>query len=93
MYANQTIVWKRRTGVNAYNEPTFSVGAVITGRFQDEVKYLRKTDGTEILSSIQVITQGNNIAPGDMLDDHTVIYVQNSRDIDGSILFKVVYLE
>lgn len=93
-YANQTITWKRRTGQNAYNEPTFAPDASIKVRWEDKRRLVRSFTGEEVISEATIYTE-SLVEPNDVLIDPdgrewTVITKGKSPDLDGGDLFRKV---
>lgn len=66
-YTAQTVTWKRQTGVNQYNEPTFEE-TTIRARWQPQFTRVRDSRGEEVTSSARVYT-AKPVDIGDMLID------------------------
>lgn len=92
-YLTQSITWKRRTGQNSYNEPTFTTSSIKV-RWVDKRRFVRKFTGEEVISESTIYTQAL-VEPGDVLVDPdgrewTVLTKSKSPELDGSELFRKV---
>lgn len=54
-YLNQSVLWKVQTGVNEYNEPTFSAGTTIKAQLEYKRKLVRKPTSEEVISEATVL--------------------------------------
>jgi hypothetical protein len=90
-YANQLISWKHKTAVSKYNEPTYAT-STIKGRRVNSFKLIRNATGEQVVSSSQVLT-ASTVVVDDLLDNLVVIAVTDATDLDGTILFKEVFLQ
>lgn len=90
-YAKQSLIWKRATSVNEYNEPTYST-STIKGRKETGFKLIRNSKGEETVSSARVFTK-SAVTEGDLIDDELVIAVTTAVDLDGKTGYYAVYLK
>lgn len=89
-YANQTLEHKAVTGINEYNEPTYSTSN-IKGRKEPGNKLIRNNEGEEVVSSALVLTE-TEVSVGDKIDGRLVLKVDEAAGLDGTIEFYEVYL-
>lgn len=90
-YTNQTLILKKPTSVNEYNEATYS-STSIKGRLENGYKLIRNKQGEETVSSARVFTK-TLVQVDDMINDMLVISSEPLTDIDGKTGFYTVYLK
>ena len=94
-YANQLLTWKHVTGINEYNEPSYST-TPIRGRKEVGLKLVTNSQGhqagQEIVSSACVFTS-SPVEAGDQLDGQSVITVDTNIGLSGAVAFYEVYLK
>jgi hypothetical protein len=92
---NQTAVWKRKTGVNEYNEQSFAADETIYCRIEYKGRMVRDSQKQQIMSEISVYTV-SAVKPDDVIVidsvEYPVLTVANQADLDGDILFYEVRL-
>ncbi|MGF9711719.1 hypothetical protein [Paenibacillus naphthalenovorans] len=95
LYANQTVIWKKKLSVNDYNEPDYDSGSQIDCRLEYKRKMVRDTEGQEVLSESAVYTE-TAVKIGDVIIidgiDWNVISSNPQYDLFGEIVFYEVRL-
>ena len=89
-YLNQTLIWGQAGEPDVYNEIPFT-NVFIKGRKEEGFKLIRNSQGQEVVSSACVFTD-EAVKVGDKVDGRIVLSAQPMNDLDGSILFREVYL-
>ncbi len=93
-YLNQSATWKTVASVNEYNEPTFT-NTTITCRMEYKRQMVRDAQGQEVVSEATLYTT-SAVLPGDVITyssrDWSVLTVADEAELDGSILFRAVYM-
>lgn len=93
-YLNQTATWKTVSSVNEYNEPTFT-STTITCRMEYKRQMVRDAEGQEVVSEATLYTL-SAVLPGDIITysarDWSVITVADEAQLDGSVMFRAVYM-
>lgn len=90
-YANQLVTWKKKTGTNDYNEPSYAADATIKARLEYHRKMVRNAQAQEIISEARIYTR-TAISPDDVIvtsdgREWTIITVASQPALDGSIVF------
>jgi hypothetical protein len=92
-YLNQTVLWKRRMGVNRHAEPIFSEPISINVRFEGKRRMVRDAKGQDVVSEALVFCR-EDVQPGDVLvyegREWTVITVSPVPDLSGRISHREV---
>jgi K+-transporting ATPase c subunit len=93
-YANESITLKVKGAVNGANEATFTTTTIL-GRLQQETRMVRDRQGQLVQSTSQLFTK-SAVALDDKVtmggQDFPVINVAPMKDLDGTILWREVYL-
>ena len=93
-YLNQSATWKTVTSVNEYNEPTFT-STTITCRMEYKRQMVRDAQGQEVVSEATLYTT-SAVLPGDVITydsrDWSVLTVASEAQLDGTVLFRAVYM-
>lgn len=95
VYANQTATWKKRTGVNEYNEPSFAASQTIKCRLEPRLKMVRNREGQEVVSESVLYTE-SAVSYGDVITvngiDFPVINAYPMPRFNGSTAYYEVRL-
>ena len=87
-YTNQTVTWKSRSSVNAYNEPTYSSSS-IKARFIYKRDIVRLATGEEVVSDAIIYTT-SAIQEGDVIvrdsKDWTIRKVYPHISLSGNVI-------
>ena len=81
---NQSVTWSRRTGVDAYNKPTYT-NSTISARVERRLRTARTVNNEQVISATTVFTQAQ-IGYGDEIDNENVIQIMDMVDGDGSVI-------
>lgn len=92
-YLAQTATWKRVTGRNGFNEPTYAE-STIRVRWEPRLTRIRNSDGVEVVASARVYVT-EPVAIGDVLvgsdgREWPVITVQQPVTLNGNVSHREV---
>ena len=93
-YTNQTATWKNVTSKDAFNQVS-TTDASISCRFQYKRQVVRNPQGEEVQSEAVMYTE-SEVLPGDIVAydgrDWPVINVDDKAQLEGTILYRIVYM-
>lgn len=90
-YLNQTVVWQRRTGKDAYNKPQYADAVDIPVRVEGKIRLVRDSLGNEVVSNTTAFCQ-SPVKALDLLGGKPVLTVADMVDGDGEVVGWEVYL-
>lgn len=93
-YCNQTFVWKSKSGVNDFNEPSYE-DKTTKGRLEFKRRLIRNKLGQEVISEAKYFTNDNIKVDDALVYDNRnwiVISVSPQADLDGNVQFHEVSL-
>lgn len=89
-YLNQSVVWKKVTGVNEFGEPV-TVSQTIKARYESKRKLVRDRTGQEVVSEARFYCL-QAVQAGDLIDrdgrDWPIIAVTEFMDLDGTLVYR-----
>ncbi len=91
LYLNDSVNWERKSGQDAYAQPTYSEGIAIAARKERKARMVRDSLGNEVVSDTTVFCQAG-VEPQDKLDGTTVLAVMNMLDKHCDLIGVEVYL-
>lgn len=83
-WLKQSVTWSRKTGVDAYNKPTYT-NSTILARVERRLRTARTVNNEEVISSTTVFTQ-SPIGYSDEIDNEKVIQIMDMVDGEGSVI-------
>ena len=83
-WLKQSVTWSRKTGVDAYNKPTYT-NSTIAARKEKRNRTARTITNEQVISSTTVFTQ-SEIGYGDEIDNEKVIQIMDMVDGEGSVI-------
>lgn len=85
-YLNQTVSWKRRTGVDDWNSPTFAAAVTLPARVEERRRRVTTSAGSEIVVAT-IVTVAREIFVGDQINvtdtDPDNYYEVQTRETEG----------
>lgn len=94
-YLNQTATWQVKTGNNSYGEPTYSVAADISCRFEGKHRLVRSAEGVQVVSEATLYCT-EAVKANDLITiggrEYVVLSVADQPRLDGAINHREVYL-